>query len=88
MLGLSQVFERSWQSGEVPQYWRKASATLVFKGGKKEIPGSCVPIGLILIPEKVMKLFFLEVTSTHVVDTKMIALYAETNMWGDEREDK
>ena len=32
---LSIIFERSWRTGEVPEDWRKASVTPVFKKGKK-----------------------------------------------------
>ena len=31
---LSIIFERSWRTGEVPEDWRKASVTPVFKKGK------------------------------------------------------
>jgi len=31
---LSIIFERSWRTGEVPEEWRKASVTPVFKKGK------------------------------------------------------
>ena len=33
---LSIIFERSWRTGEVPEDWRKANVTPVFKKGKKE----------------------------------------------------
>jgi len=36
---LSIIFERSWRTGEVPEDWRKASVTPIFKKGKKEDPG-------------------------------------------------
>jgi len=32
---LSIIFERSWKTGEVPEDWRKASVTPVFKKGRK-----------------------------------------------------
>ena len=32
---LSIIFERSWRTGEVPEDWRKASVTSIFKKGKK-----------------------------------------------------
>jgi len=37
---LSIIFERSWRTGEVPENWRKANVTPIFKKGKKEDPGN------------------------------------------------
>jgi len=34
------VFERSWQSGEVPGEWKKRNIAPIFKKGRKEDPGS------------------------------------------------
>jgi len=40
------IFERSWSTGEVPEGWRKAIVTAVFKKGKKEDPGNYRPVSL------------------------------------------
>ena len=40
---LSIIFERSWRTGEVPEDWRKANVTPVFKEGKKEEPQASQP---------------------------------------------
>jgi len=37
---LSIIFERSWQSGEVPGDWRKRNIVPIFKKGRKEDPGN------------------------------------------------
>lgn len=35
---LSFVFKSSWQLGEIPESWKRASVTLIFKKGRKEDP--------------------------------------------------
>jgi len=37
---LSTIFERSWQSGEVPGDWRKGNFVPIFEKGRKEDPGN------------------------------------------------
>ncbi|PKU39453.1 rna-directed dna polymerase from mobile element jockey- hypothetical protein [Limosa lapponica baueri] len=51
---LSIIFERSWRTGEVPEDWRKANITPVFKKGKKEGLGDYRLVSLTSIPGKTM----------------------------------
>jgi len=37
---LSIVFDKSWQSGEVPGDWKKGNIAPIFKNGRKEDPGN------------------------------------------------
>jgi len=47
---LSIIFERSWRTGEVPEDWREAKVTSVFKKGKKEDPGNYRPVFWFRLP--------------------------------------
>ncbi|GAB0189194.1 mitochondrial enolase superfamily member 1 [Grus japonensis] len=60
------------RTGEVPEDWRKASVTPVFKKGKKEDPGNYRPVSLTSIPGKVMEQLILEVISNRVEEKKVI----------------
>ncbi|GAB0192666.1 mitochondrial enolase superfamily member 1 [Grus japonensis] len=68
---LSIIFERSRRTGEVPEDWRKASITPVFKKGKKEDPGNYKLVGLSSIPGKVMEQLILGVINKHVEEKKV-----------------
>jgi len=69
---LSISFERSWRTGEVPEDWRKASVTPVFKKGKKEDPGNYRLVSLTSIPGKVMEQLILEAIIKQVEEKKVI----------------
>ncbi|KFV76362.1 RNA-directed DNA polymerase from mobile element jockey, partial [Struthio camelus australis] len=69
---LSITFERSWQSGEAPEDWKKANVTPVFKKGKKEEPGNYRPVSLTSIPGKVMEQLVLDTIYRHMKDKKVI----------------
>ncbi|KFV77813.1 RNA-directed DNA polymerase from mobile element jockey, partial [Struthio camelus australis] len=69
---LSIIFERSWRLGEVPEDWKKANVTPVFKKGKKEDPRNYRPVSLTSIPGKVMEQLLLEVLTKHMEDKKVI----------------
>ncbi|GAB0186967.1 mitochondrial enolase superfamily member 1 [Grus japonensis] len=69
---LSITFERSWRTGEVPEDWKKANVTGVFKKGKKQNPGNYRPVSLTSIPGKVMEQLILDVTSMDVEEKKVI----------------
>ena len=52
---LSIIFEKSWRMGDVPEDWRKANVTPIYKNGSREDPGNYRPISLTSIPGKVME---------------------------------
>ncbi|GAB0210180.1 mitochondrial enolase superfamily member 1 [Grus japonensis] len=63
--------DRSWRTGEVPEDWRKANVTPVFKKGKKEDPGNYRPVSLTSIPGKVIEQLILGVINKHVEEKKV-----------------
>ena len=49
---LSAIYQCSWLSGEVPEDWRLADVTPVYKKGRKEDPGNYRPVSLISVQGK------------------------------------
>jgi len=69
---LSIIFERSWRTGDMPEDWRKAHVTPVFKNGKKEHPRNYRLVSLTSIPEKVMEQLILDVISKQVEEKQVV----------------
>ena len=68
---LSIIFERSCRTGNVPEDWRKANVTPIFKKGKKEDPGNYRPVSLTSILGKVMEQLILEAIMKQVEEKKV-----------------
>ncbi|CAM5114232.1 unnamed protein product [Eretmochelys imbricata] len=69
---LAIIFENSWQSGEVPDDWKKANVVPTFKKGKEEDPGNYRPISLTSVLGKIMEQILKESILKHLEERKVI----------------
>jgi len=59
-------FHGLWQLGEMPEDWRKANVTSIFKHDNKEDPGNNKPVSLTLNSGKMMEQLILGTISRYM----------------------
>jgi len=69
---LSIIYQQSWLTGEVPDDWRLANVTPIYKKGWKEDPGNYRPVSLTLVPGKMVERFILSALTANVEDNQGI----------------
>ena len=52
---LSIIYQQSWSTGEVPEDWRPANVTSIYKKGRREDPGNYRPVSLTSVPGDIME---------------------------------
>ncbi|KAM4787236.1 triadin isoform 4-T4 [Cyanocitta cristata] len=69
---LSNVFEKSWQSGGVPTDWKRGNIIPIFKKGDKEEPGKDRSVSVTSVSGKIMEQLLLENMLRHVEHNEVI----------------
>ncbi|GAB0206220.1 mitochondrial enolase superfamily member 1 [Grus japonensis] len=69
---LSIIYQRSWESGEVPADWKLANVIPIYKKGMREDPGNYRPVSLTSVPGKIMEKIILGAIERHLKDNAII----------------
>lgn len=68
----STIYQRFWESGEVPADWKLADVILTYKKGTREDPGKYRPVSLTSVPGKVREKIALSATERQLKDKAIV----------------
>lgn len=68
---LSIIFEKSLNEGVLPQIWKCANVTAIFKSGSKSKPSNYRPISLTSVPGKIMERIIRNALVDHMTQNKL-----------------
>ena len=71
-LPLSMIYQKSYDSGEVPTDWKKANVTPIFKKGKKCLAINHRPVSLTPVPCKIMESIIKDDVTEYLEENKLI----------------
>ncbi|MCG8032216.1 MAG: hypothetical protein JAZ03_08575 [Candidatus Thiodiazotropha taylori] len=68
---LKVIFEKSLNEGKLPDEWKKANVSAIFKSGEKQKPENYRPISLTSVPGKVMEKIIRNAIVQHMTDNNL-----------------
>ena len=70
---LTQLFNKSLKEGRLPQIWRDATVTPIFKKGNRNTPGNYRPVSLTCILCKVMETLVRDKVIRHMMENNLLS---------------
>ncbi|KFW10467.1 hypothetical protein N327_01598, partial [Fulmarus glacialis] len=69
---LSIIYQKPWESGEVPADWKLGNVIPIYKKGMREDPGNYRPVSLTSVPGKIMEKIILGTIERHLKNNAII----------------